>query len=71
MNRKKKPVIIGIGELLWDIFPDVRKAGGAPVNFVYHATVLGAQGYAISAVGNDSLGDEIVELINQIGIDHF
>lgn len=71
MNSNKNPVIIGIGELLWDVFPEERKAGGAPVNFVYHATALGAQGYAISAVGNDLLGDEIVELIDKIGVNHF
>ena len=56
----KKPLVVGIGELLWDIFPDRKKAGGAPVNFVYHATQMGAEGCAISAVGNDVLGVEIV-----------
>ena len=44
--EKSKPVVVGIGELLWDVFPDVKKAGGAPINFVYHATQLGAEGYA-------------------------
>ena len=43
--EKSKPVVVGIGELLWDVFPDVKKAGGAPINFVYHATQLGAEGY--------------------------
>lgn len=71
MENKRKPVIVGIGELLWDIFPEGKKAGGAPVNFVYHATALGAEGYAISAVGNDSLGDEIVNLIDDVGVDYF
>ena len=56
--EKSKPVVVGIGELLWDVFPDVKKAGGAPINFVYHATQLGAEGYAISAVGNDVFGTE-------------
>ena len=46
--EKSKPVVVGIGELLWDVFPEVKKAGGAPINFVYHATQLGAEGYAIS-----------------------
>ena len=39
--EKSKPVVVGIGELLWDVFPEVKKAGGAPINFVYHATQLG------------------------------
>ena len=42
--EKSKPVVVGIGELLWDVFPEVKKAGGAPINFVYHATQLGAGG---------------------------
>lgn len=65
-----KPVVVGIGELLWDVFPDVKKAGGAPINFVYHATQLGAEGYAVSAVGNDALGTEIVQELIQNHIDN-
>ena len=67
--EKSKPVVVGIGELLWDVFPEVKKAGGAPINFVYHATQLGAEGYAISAVGNDVFGTEIIqELIRTVSI---
>ena len=64
----KKPVIIGIGELLWDMLPSGKKAGGAPINFVYHASQVGAESYAITAVGNDPLGDEIVKEVGQAGI---
>lgn len=49
-SNNKKPVVVGIGELLWDMLPTGKKAGGAPINFVYHASRLGAEGYAISAV---------------------
>jgi fructokinase len=52
--------VIGIGELLWDILPDGKKLGGAPCNFVYHAQKQGAKGLALSAVGNDDFGDEIL-----------
>ena len=65
--EKSKPVVVGIGELLWDVFPEVKKAGGAPINFVYHATQLGAEGYAISAVGNDVFGTEIIQELYQYG----
>ena len=58
--KNKKPLVVGIGELLWDIFPGQKKAGGAPINFVYHATQMGAEGCAISAVGDDALGAEII-----------
>ncbi len=59
-SNNKKPVVVGIGELLWDMLPTGKKAGGAPINFVYHASRLGAEGYAISAVGDDELGHEIL-----------
>lgn len=68
---KKEPIIIGIGELLWDLLPSGKKAGGAPINFVYHASRLGAESYAISAVGNDTLGAEIIEQIEKIGIGYY
>lgn len=68
MTGTKKPVVIGIGELLWDMLPGGKRAGGAPINFVYHATRLGAEGYAVSAVGNDALGDEILLELEKNGI---
>ena len=34
-SNNKKPVVVGIGELLWDMLPTGKKAGGAPINFVY------------------------------------
>ena len=39
MVENKHPVIIGIGELLWDMLPEGKRAGGAPINFVYHAKI--------------------------------
>ena len=68
MNTTVRPVIVGIGELLWDMLPSGKRAGGAPINFVYNATQLGAEGYAISAVGKDALGDEILEELGKSGI---
>lgn len=49
-----------IGELLWDVFPDKKVWGGAPVNFIYHIAQFGAEATAFTAVGNDELGKEIV-----------
>ena len=48
-----KPIVIALGEILWDMLPTGKRAGGAPVNFAYHASQNGADSYAISAVGND------------------
>lgn len=60
--------VIGIGELLWDILPGGKKLGGAPCNFVYHAQKQGAEAYALSAVGNDDNGKEILQLLKSKGI---
>ena len=70
MTETKTPLIIGIGELLWDMLPTGKVCGGAPVNFVYHATKQGARGYAISAIGNDALGDELLNELDKNGIKH-
>ena len=56
-------IVVGIGEILWDIFPNGKILGGAPANFAYHATQLGLNGYAISAIGNDELGKEILDTL--------
>ena len=60
---KKK--IVGIGEVLWDMLPKGKQLGGAPANFAYHASQFGHEGCIVSAVGNDALGNEIVELLNE------
>lgn len=65
-----KPIVIGIGELLWDMLPGGRRAGGAPVNFAYHASCLGAEGYAISAVGKDEDGAEIIRELERNGVNY-
>jgi fructokinase len=57
-------IVVGVGELLWDVFPEYRKAGGAPPNFVYHASRQGAEGYVISAVGDDAYGTEILQQLD-------
>ena len=68
--KDNKPVVVGIGELLWDVLPTGKRAGGAPINFVYHATQLGAEGYAVSAIGDDVFGAEIVQELDKNGICH-
>lgn len=65
---EKAPIIIGIGEFLWDMLPAGKKAGGAPVNFAYQAAQMGAESYAVSAIGNDVLGDELISVIDKIDV---
>ena len=63
---KRKPVVAGIGELLWDLLPDGKQMGGAPANFAFHTKQAGCESLIISAVGNDTDGDELLQtLINQ------
>ncbi len=49
-----------VGEVLWDIFPDHRILGGAPLNVAWNLSGFGAQPVMVSAVGDDSLGHEIL-----------
>lgn len=63
-----KPIVIGIGEYLWDVLPTGKKAGGAPVNFAYHASQNGTDAWGISAVGDDELGNELLEVTESFGI---
>lgn len=64
-NSIKKYTVIGMGEVLWDMLPTGKVLGGAPVNFAYHASQLGAMGVAISAVGDDELGREIMNTVDE------
>ena len=55
-----KNTIVGLGEILWDVFPERKVLGGAPANFAYHISQFGFQGHAVSAIGKDLLGKEIL-----------
>lgn len=66
---KSTPIVVGIGEVLWDVFPGGRQLGGAPANFAYHAHAQGADSFVVSAVGDDELGKEIIEKLQHLGLD--
>ncbi|WP_302067940.1 PfkB family carbohydrate kinase, partial [uncultured Duncaniella sp.] len=55
--------VVGLGELLWDVLPEGKKLGGAPANFAYHISQFGLNGVAVSAIGDDELGREIVSVL--------
>ncbi|MFT6620382.1 MAG: fructokinase [Limisphaerales bacterium] len=71
-QQMSAPRVVGIGEILWDVFPDGAKFGGAPANFAAHCCALGAKASMFSAVGKDELGTRARrELMERgIGIDH-
>ena len=64
----RKFTVVGIGELLWDLFPEGKRLGGAPLNFCYHAQQLGAESYPVSAIGADDLGMEILDRLSVKGM---
>ena len=45
-----RPNLVGLGEVLWDVFPDAAHFGGAPANFACHAAGLGGDAWVVSAV---------------------
>ena len=63
-----KPLVIGMGEALWDVLPEGRKIGGAPANFAFHAGQAGMDARVVSAVGRDALGDETLLTLQQKGL---
>lgn len=65
----RRPVVVGIGEVLWDVFPDGEHFGGAPANLAIHAAALGAQSYMISAVGPDARGEAALARLDAAGVD--
>lgn len=60
--------VIGLGEALFDCLPTGRKLGGAPANFAYHVSQFGFDSCAISAIGNDELGQEIIDTFDKVGL---
>jgi fructokinase len=66
---EKKLKVAGIGELLWDVLPEGKQLGGAPCNFAYHAFQTGCEAYIISAVGKDTLGNEILRRFDELKLD--
>lgn len=63
-------VVVGMGEALWDVLPEGKKIGGAPANFAYHVSQFGLDSCAVSAIGDDALGIELLENFNKKGVKH-
>jgi fructokinase len=61
-------LMVGLGEVLWDMLPSGRVLGGAPTNFAYMASVLGNRGIVASRVGRDILGQQACEVMDSLGL---
>jgi fructokinase len=72
LSNVKKPCIVGLGEVLWDVFPDGPRFGGAPANFACSAAELAGQHaevFLVSAIGPDDLGRRAIDSLRQHGVD--
>jgi fructokinase len=64
----KNYLTIGLGELLWDMFPEGKQLGGAPANFAYMTSLLGDEGIVASRVGTDALGRAAGRRLERLGV---
>ena len=63
-----KPVVVALGEVLWDLFPDGARFGGAPANFAHHAAALGAEVWLVTGLGDDELGRKALKRLRSSGL---
>jgi len=64
----KRHTVVGLGELLWDLFPAGKQLGGAPTNFAYITSLLGDVGIPASRLGHDALGAEALRRLGDLGL---
>lgn len=64
----KRHIVVGLGELLWDLFPAGAQLGGAPANFAYITSLLGDQGIPASRLGHDPLGTDAIHRLGELGL---
>jgi len=63
MNQEPRPTVFCFGEVLWDIFPEGARAGGAPFNVAYNLMRMGIDSRMISRIGDDELGKALLEKV--------
>jgi fructokinase len=66
---KEPHLILGIGEVLWDMLPEGARLGGAPANFSVMVGRLGNHAAILSRIGRDDLGREAVHQIDPLPAD--
>jgi fructokinase len=64
----KPALMVGLGEVLWDLLPSGKLLGGAPSNFAYMTNVLGDQGVVASRVGHDQPGHELCATMQRLSL---
>ncbi len=66
---KEARLVLGFGELLWDLLPEGAQLGGAPANFTVMVGRLGNHAVALSRIGRDELGRRAVEVLDPLPVD--
>ncbi len=61
--------ILSFGEILWDVYGNDKKIGGAPLNVSAHLGKLGNKVYMISSIGDDELGILTKNELTRLGLD--
>jgi fructokinase len=64
----KRHIVVGLGEVLWDLLPKGKELGGAPANFAYMTSLLGDKGVVASRVGRDRLGNAAARRLLRLGL---
>lgn len=65
---RPSPIVVGLGELIWDFLPAGKQLGGAPTNFAYISRLLGNDSVVASRIGDDALGREAKARLTRLGI---
>lgn len=66
---KEQHLILGTGEILWDLLPEGAQLGGAPTNFAVMAGQLGNHSVILSRLGYDELGRKAVQTLDPMAAD--
>ncbi len=68
-SSNSAPLVIGLGEAVWDLFPDSRRAGGAPGNVAYQVQQLGGRALVATRFGRDEAGQALAAHLSAEGLD--
>ena len=60
--------IVCYGEVLWDVFPEYEKIGGAPLNVALRLNSFNNKVTMISSVGNDERGNQLLKYVESEGL---
>ncbi|HZH73998.1 MAG TPA: PfkB family carbohydrate kinase, partial [Mariniphaga sp.] len=69
MNQIKYNKILCFGEVLWDMLPEGKQPGGAPLNVAIHLKKQGLDPILVSRIGKDAEGEKLREFLMAAELD--